>query len=423
MIKKALIKKKVLLVGLFFIILIIGTAAVALGASSSTADVAYIYRKESKIDDNVLDVFDDMGLSVDLIDEKYLPNDFSDYKFIFVGDERFKNENRIPVNNYPSIITNYYYGNEWGLTDQDGISKLGSNSPLNVRKNGQIIQVYTQALYPSIQVSIPYYYLDDENKAEDMQSIARTYIGNDYDFGDVISYANTGARLSNGKQAGGNICFFGLATYQSGVHSELAHSSNYWTSATRNMFEDCIGFVSITCYDDDDCPDEEIGDLYCQDGNVYQDIEQFECENPGTVDSECIDDIISELVEICVFGCANGECLPECSDDSDCPDDFYSDNYCSGNDVVRDLHDFSCEQGECVEQVVQETVGECEFECVDGECVNGTHDVALTLDGKEIKRGKTFRYGHRHRLEGTDLIVWIQTESIKRTSAVLSPIE
>jgi hypothetical protein len=53
----------------------------------------------------------------------------------------------------------------------------------------------------------------------------------------------------------------------------------------------------------------------------------------------------------------------------------------------------------------------------------GDRDVALTLDGKEIKRGKTFRFGHRHRLEGTDLIVWIETESTKRTAVVLLPIE
>jgi hypothetical protein len=38
---------------------------------------------------------------------------------------------------------------------------------------------------------------------------------------------------------------------------------------------------------------------------------------------------------------------------------------------------------------------------------NGT----LTLDGKPVPRGKGFRFGHRQTLEGTDLIVWIETES------------
>ena len=65
--------------------------------------------------------------------------DFSDYKMIFVGDERFRNEHLIPVNDYPSIIANYYFGQEFGLTDYDGVSKLASNAPLSVRKDFQVI--------------------------------------------------------------------------------------------------------------------------------------------------------------------------------------------------------------------------------------------------------------------------------------------
>jgi hypothetical protein len=41
----------------------------------------------------------------------------------------------------------------------------------------------------------------------------------------------------------------------------------------------------------------------------------------------------------------------------------------------------------------------------------GGTDVTLTLDGKPIPRGTGFRFGHRQTLEGTDLIVWIETES------------
>jgi hypothetical protein len=41
----------------------------------------------------------------------------------------------------------------------------------------------------------------------------------------------------------------------------------------------------------------------------------------------------------------------------------------------------------------------------------GDANVELTLDGKAIPRGKDFRYGHRQTLDGTDLIVWIKTET------------
>jgi len=53
----------------------------------------------------------------------------------------------------------------------------------------------------------------------------------------------------------------------------------------------------------------------------------------------------------------------------------------------------------------------------------GDSDVVLTLDGKEIERGNTFRFGHRHTLESTDLIVWIKTKSTKRMAVVLLPTE
>ena len=45
----------------------------------------------------------------------------------------------------------------------------------------------------------------------------------------------------------------------------------------------------------------------------------------------------------------------------------------------------------------------------------GEADALLKIDGKKIKHGKSFRYGHRNTLEGNDLIVWIKKESMKPT--------
>lgn len=50
----------------------------------------------------------------------------------------------------------------------------------------------------------------------------------------------------------------------------------------------------------------------------------------------------------------------------------------------------------------------------------GDHDATLKLDGVEVPRGRTFRYGHRHTLAGTDLIVWIKTTSEKPLQVSLS---
>jgi hypothetical protein len=59
---------------------------------------------------------------------------------------------------------------------------------------------------------------------------------------------------------------------------------------------------------------------------------------------------------------------------------------------------------------------------VNGERV-GFNDanVTLTLDGKPIARGKDFRCGHRPTLEGTDLIVCIETESQASLTFHLEP--
>ena len=53
----------------------------------------------------------------------------------------------------------------------------------------------------------------------------------------------------------------------------------------------------------------------------------------------------------------------------------------------------------------------------------GESDCVLKLDGKEIVKGKTFRFGHRHTLEGTDLIVWIKKASTKPVTILLSSTE
>lgn len=51
----------------------------------------------------------------------------------------------------------------------------------------------------------------------------------------------------------------------------------------------------------------------------------------------------------------------------------------------------------------------------------GESGAALELDGAKVEQGKKFRFGHRHTLEGTDLVVWIKVESTKQMAVGLSP--
>jgi len=282
MIKRDARKNRVFV--LLFTILFISVVA----GSVLSSDVAYIYKNSRGVDNNVIDVFENMGLDVELIDEINLRSvDFSNYKFIFVGDERFRNEDEIPVGDYPSILANYYYGEDWGLTDNDGVSKLASNAPLNVKKDGRVIQVYTKAKYSLGGIGIPYYYLANENKVPRMDMVAATYTGDSYDLGDVISYSDSGPKT----------CFYGII------------ESDYWTDDARELFEECVGYVGVTCSKDSDCPNKDIGDEYCIGNKIYKNVEEYECESPGTLESECVDDVVKELVRECSSGCLNGECI------------------------------------------------------------------------------------------------------------------
>jgi hypothetical protein len=51
----------------------------------------------------------------------------------------------------------------------------------------------------------------------------------------------------------------------------------------------------------------------------------------------------------------------------------------------------------------------------------GEAGAELKIDGKKINRGKDFRFGHNHTLEGSDLIVWVKTESTTPVQITLSP--
>jgi hypothetical protein len=51
----------------------------------------------------------------------------------------------------------------------------------------------------------------------------------------------------------------------------------------------------------------------------------------------------------------------------------------------------------------------------------GTADADLAIDGQEIARGSKFRAGHRHGLENSDLIVWLEYKATKPFELTLTP--
>jgi len=53
----------------------------------------------------------------------------------------------------------------------------------------------------------------------------------------------------------------------------------------------------------------------------------------------------------------------------------------------------------------------------------GDSEAELKINGKKVKAASKFRLGHRHELQSTDLIVWIQKQSSEPIAITLSPVK
>ena len=51
----------------------------------------------------------------------------------------------------------------------------------------------------------------------------------------------------------------------------------------------------------------------------------------------------------------------------------------------------------------------------------GRRAARLNINGKRVKPGRSFRSGHRHKVSGSDLVVWIEKESTQPITISLSP--
>jgi hypothetical protein len=51
----------------------------------------------------------------------------------------------------------------------------------------------------------------------------------------------------------------------------------------------------------------------------------------------------------------------------------------------------------------------------------GDRDAILKVDGKAVKRGKEFRFGHRRNPDSIDMIVWVRLTSTSPVDIVLAP--
>lgn len=313
--------KKGVSLGLAGIFLLFFFSSLAL-VSASSKDVGYILLSNRNVNPQITSVFNELNLTYDLLlDSKIRTYDLSKYRMLFIDDVRLTNTRNLAIYNYPSVVMNRYYGPNWGLTDRDGISQMTSSSLLNVKlvDNG-FVQVYTDSRYSLGGSYIPIYYLSDQNRVSGT-SIARAFEGGGDSFNVPIEYGNViegvpaGTLLKNNKFSKNNMCFYGIP------------KTGFWTSDARNLFLDCVSYVASRCSSDDDCASQNSGARYCMalnapyNNSVYQNRQEFSCENPGLVNSMCVDDIVPVNIENCTDICINGACADViCMTDSDCDD-------------------------------------------------------------------------------------------------------
>jgi hypothetical protein len=348
--------------GATLLLVLAATILMSATIASAVADVAYIYKKAFRIDNNILRTFNESNVTYDLIDERNLPVNFGQYKLIFVGDENFRYSNRILVNQFPSVVANYYHTNFWGFTDAEGVSQLGADHPLEVKKDGRMIQVYTQGRKWPGGPSVVYYFLDQENKAPGLQTVALTEPSESGEsYGDVISYAYPGAQLFGGKTQQARLCFYGII------------DSDYWTPAAKDLLKQCIGFVGAACEINDDCPDPEYSEGFCQGKDIYRNVTRYTCENGGLF-KKCVPNQTIEFVENCPFNCQNGQCIGECERDSDCGNDtFIGEPFCIFKNVTKTFQNYTCinpstPQSHCIVEIKNQTQQVCQDICINGAC-------------------------------------------------------
>jgi hypothetical protein len=207
-------KKGLMLVSVFVFLLMGNVLA---------SDVAYIYKNEKRVEQGFLDVFFDMGLEVEFIEDKnIITTDFSKYQFIFLGNEKFRYVKELPSKNI--IVANGFYPKMFGFMEMGRSRKMASNHKLKIKQNGDIVEVYRKPSYSLGRSGVPYYYTPAKHENDNLEQVGLTFTKRDVELGSVISYLDDG----NSK------CFFGIT------------ETKFWTEEASNLFEECVKRVQVS---------------------------------------------------------------------------------------------------------------------------------------------------------------------------------
>ena len=278
---------KVLVLSVLFSVLFLSGFAVAV------SDVAYIMKNPSRqmAEENLMNAFDDLGLSVDMVsDKEAMTKNFSDYDVIFIGDDRLVSVNKRDFSGYNLVVLNRHYLKQLGFVSYGSGSILSANSQMQAMEDGKSIQVYSQAKDKWFR-TLSYYYIDETKKMDDVETVVsleqKSGRGKS---GDVVSYYSGSLGENEVRK-----CFFGIV------------QSRYWTEDSERLFKDCLSFASggddeeDEENDEDDEENDEENDDNGEDNESDNHLgEKWMCEDDGAVRENCFA-FSSGLMTRCYF--------------------------------------------------------------------------------------------------------------------------
>ena len=381
-------KTKPLCLVLLALILLITLATFAYADS-----VAYIVSNPSLYDTNIKGALEDFGFAVDIVDNDDVGTlNWSSYTLMLVSDDFFNNPNDIPVNDFPAVVLNAWYVDDWHWAGFTGL--ISSNQPLQVkvidtshyitRNLPGFIQVYTSGGSFSMN------YLSRLTRSYNINAVTSLTGGGVYDDDVTIGTVEPGTMLLDGAISNVRTCWYGI------------DSTNYWTNDAETLFKNCADWVAYggdadqddvrdnfdNCLDNynpgqEDMDSDSVGDVCDNCLNASNsDQQDSDQDGAGDVCDICPNDPLDDADQDGVCGDMD---LCEGYDDSldadldgipdgcdDCPND--PDNDADQDSVCGDVDNCPNAHNTNQEDFDQDSVGDACDEDIDNDGYNNTQD-------------------------------------------------
>ncbi len=298
------------------------------------ADIAYVVVNSFGIDSSLLELFDSLEYSYEIVYESDIPTtDLSEFRLVIIGDQNLKNPRDFPINENKVIVLNsynYYESTQLGLSGSR--SFVSSPSTLKVRLTSSDIAQDVPEQFYAYSISNPNvnsYVLKGQKPTGTKIIISSASLSADA----VIAALEPGTNLLNGKQLEERVLFFGIPKVQ------------YWTPQTKTVFENGFNWVMVgEDFDNDgfesdlDCDDREEQIYPGADEIPYDGIDQ-NCDGSDLEDVD-EDGFKSEIVG--GLDCDDHDSLINPSN----PSPF--DNCLNDAPIISDLEEIVVSEGELV---------------------------------------------------------------------------